>query len=200
MQVSVSTDNNFKAWQGFDLFPRNDQNVKAEAVPKVYRLLRSTTLNDFRKMIADDLGVDADLVRPWSVVGRQNATIRPDTPLDANSPTIEEALIKVQNKAPFRLWIEILDRNAEGKAELVDRVTSTSGQAAAKPVLLFLKHFDTDKQTLTGTGHVYISSTGKVADMIPQILESMSWPFGTELRFWEVSIRLLYTYFAKTHM
>lgn len=188
MQVSVSTDNNFKAWQGFDLFPRNDQNVPTEAVPKVHRLLRSTTLTDFRKMIADDLNVDAELVRPWSVVGRQNATIRPDTPLDTNSPTIEEALIKVQNKAPFRLWIEILTRNADGKPEQVERVISSPGQQAARPVLLFLKHFDTDKQTLTGSGHVYVSSTGKVSDMISQILENMGWPTGTDLRFWEVSM------------
>jgi len=188
MNVSVSTDNNFKAWQGFDLFPRNDQNVKPEAVPKVHRLLRSTTLDNFRQMMADDLKVDADLVRLWSVVGRQNATIRPDTPLDPSSPTIEEALIKVQSKAPFRLWIEILGRNVDGRPELVDRVVSSPGQPASRPVLLFLKHFDTDKQTLTGSGHVYVSSAGKVSDMIPQILESMSWPAGTELKFWEVSV------------
>lgn len=187
MQVSVSTDDHFKAWQGFDLFPRGDQNVAPEAVPKVYRLLRSTSLADFRKMIAEDLKVDADLIRPWSVVGRQNATIRPDTPLDPNSPTIEEALIKGQNKAPFRLWIEILDRNASGKAELVERVAASPGQPPARPTLLFLKHFDTEKQSLTGIGHIYVSSAGKVSDMIPQILEIMKWPTGTELRFWEVS-------------
>jgi len=199
MQVSVSTDNNFKAWQGFDLFPRNDQNVKAEAVPKVYRLLRSTTLTNFRKMIAEDLKIDADLVRPWSVVGRQNATIRPDTPLDPHSPTIEEALIKVQNKAPFRLWIEVLERSAEGKPEVVDRVVSVPGQAASKPILLFLKHFDTDKQSLTGSGHVYVSSGGRVSDMISQILESMSWPAGTELRFWEVRITTPSPYLINSH-
>lgn len=186
MQVVVSTDKNFLAWQGFDLFPR-DLNSAPEATPKAYRILRSTTLDDFKKLVAGDIGVDADLLRPWSVVGRQNNTIRPDTPLDPNSPTMEDALVKVQNKTPFRVWIETVSRSPEGKPEFVDRVAPSIGQNPSKPILLFLKHFNTEKQTLTGAGHIYVGSGGRVSDMVPEVLERMGWPANTELKLWEVS-------------
>lgn len=191
MQVVVCTDKNFNAWEGFDLFPR-DQNAKPEAAPKVHRLLRATTPTDFKQLVADDLGLEADLIRPWSVVARQNATIRPDTPLDANSPTIEDALVKVQNKPPFRVWIETVKRKADGTPAWSDNLINTGIGAPARPILLFLKHFDTEQQSLTGIGHVYANRQGKISDIVPEVLELMNWPAGTELRMWEVSHDLLF--------
>jgi len=51
--------------------------------------------------------------------------------------------------------------------------------------MVFLKHFDTSKQTLCGIGKVYIPKTSKVADLVPLINERMRWPPGTPLKLFE---------------
>jgi ubiquitin carboxyl-terminal hydrolase 7 len=51
--------------------------------------------------------------------------------------------------------------------------------------MIFLKHFDTSKQTLCGVGKVYIQKMSKVADLVPLINERMRWTPGTPLRLYE---------------
>jgi ubiquitin carboxyl-terminal hydrolase 7 len=51
--------------------------------------------------------------------------------------------------------------------------------------MIFLKHFDTSKQTLTGAGKVYMARTAKVADLVPVINEKMRWTPGTPLKLYE---------------
>ncbi len=51
--------------------------------------------------------------------------------------------------------------------------------------MVFLKHFDTWKQTLCGVGKVYIQRMAKVADLVPLINERMCWIPGTPLRLYE---------------
>lgn len=52
--------------------------------------------------------------------------------------------------------------------------------------MVFLKHFDTSKQTLYGVGKVYVSRNNKVQDLHPMINERMRWTPGTPLRLYEV--------------
>jgi ubiquitin carboxyl-terminal hydrolase 7 len=51
--------------------------------------------------------------------------------------------------------------------------------------MVFLKHFDTSKQTLYGVGKVYMSRTSKVGDLVPVINERMRWTPGTPLKLYE---------------
>jgi ubiquitin carboxyl-terminal hydrolase 7 len=53
--------------------------------------------------------------------------------------------------------------------------------------MIFLKHFDTSKQTLYGLGKVYVLRNAKVGDLIPGINERMRWTPGTPLKLFEVS-------------
>jgi len=57
-------------------------------------------------------------------------------------------------------------------------------------IMVFLKHFDTSKQTLYGVGKVYMSRTSKVGDLVPVINERMRWTPGTPLKLYEVSNNL----------
>lgn len=57
----------------------------------------------------------------------------------------------------------------------------------AQTIMIFLKHFDTSKQTLTGIGKVYVSRLSKVADLVPIINERMRWTPGTPVKLYEVS-------------
>lgn len=189
MQVLVGTDDQFKAYQGFDLFPLpGQQNLPPAASPKVYRLLKKTTIAEFKEIVSPDFGVDADLIRPWGLVGRQNGTTRPDQPIDVANATLEDAFLKLQAKAPFRIWLETTRRNARGEPAWIDRDALFPGPNPSKPILLFLKQFDPEKQTLKGFGHVYIGKHSKVAELGPIILERTGWPEGVALRLFEVRI------------
>jgi ubiquitin carboxyl-terminal hydrolase 7 len=52
--------------------------------------------------------------------------------------------------------------------------------------MVFLKHFDTSKQTLLGAGKAYVPRNSKVGDLCPVINERMRWPAGTPLKLYEV--------------
>lgn len=58
-------------------------------------------------------------------------------------------------------------------------------------IIIFLKHFDTAKQTLCGIGKAVVSRNSKVADLIPTINERMRWPPGTPMKLYEVMNALL---------
>jgi ubiquitin carboxyl-terminal hydrolase 7 len=52
--------------------------------------------------------------------------------------------------------------------------------------MIFLKHFDTVKQTLFGIGKEYVSRNSKVQDLHSLINERMRWAPGTPLKLFEV--------------
>lgn len=52
--------------------------------------------------------------------------------------------------------------------------------------MVFMKHFDTSKQTLTGAGKTYMLRTSKVGDLVTIINERMRWPAGTPVKLYEV--------------
>lgn len=174
---------NFQSHQGFDLASW-DGSTDDPAVPKIYRILRSTPISDFTRMIAEDNGVDADLVRLWAMVNRQNRTIRPDAAIASSSMTIEEAANKYGTRQTnmFRLWAEQTERRDDGTPNFTE--PSAPG-TASKPLLIFFKHFDTESQSLKGVKHLYINSQSKVQDMGEPILKMMGWPAGTSLRMYE---------------
>ena len=55
--------------------------------------------------------------------------------------------------------------------------------------MIFLKHFDTSKQTLYGVGKVYVPRGSKVGDLTPLINERMRWTPGTPLKLFEVRVQ-----------
>jgi hypothetical protein len=57
----------------------------------------------------------------------------------------------------------------------------------AQSIMIFLKHFDTSKQTLYGAGKTYMLRNSKVGDLAPIINERMRWTPGTSLKLYEVT-------------
>ena len=53
--------------------------------------------------------------------------------------------------------------------------------------MIFLKHFDTLKQSLYGVGRVYMAKASRVGDLVPVINERMRWTHSTLLKLYEVS-------------
>jgi ubiquitin carboxyl-terminal hydrolase 7 len=186
MNVLVASEANFKAYRGTDLIPWTLEDIHDPATPSHHRLLRSTTVADFTTYIAQQLGVDRDLTRPWIMVNRQNGTVRPDHPLMWTDMTLQEASDKFSTRtAHFRVFMEETNRDADGQPvwlneEAVPAAPTAVGSApqSHKPIIVFLKHFDVDQQSLQGVGHIYMNQMDKVQDLATPILEMMGWEAG----------------------
>jgi ubiquitin carboxyl-terminal hydrolase 7 len=188
MEIQAATEENFRAHQAFDIVQFKGE-TNLPSVPRSYRVLRSMRLGEFMENIAKDLQLDHDFLRPWAMVNRQNATVRPDQPMSYYDMSVEEASIKYGTKsANFRIWIEKCpEKDAQGKAVWGDAQSDPHAPANTRPILLFLKYFDVEAQMLRGIGHFYASPQDKVSDIAPQILKLMDWPAGTSFKMFEVS-------------
>lgn len=80
------------------------------------------------------------------------------------------------------MWAESAAKSADGKVAWPEAVQNNSGNI---PILVFLKYFDVQKQTLSGVGHIYVKKNDKVADATPQICKLMQWDPSTPLLLFE---------------
>jgi ubiquitin carboxyl-terminal hydrolase 7 len=184
MVVRVITETSFKAHQGTDLttFDRDPECNPAAA--KHYRLLKSATVQELIYKIAADTKQEANNVRLWLMVCRQNKTVRPDQPLMDMNITIEDAMMKLTARNEIRVWAEIAEEFEDGKPLWPDMKPQPSGNSF---ILIFLKHFNAQSQKLRGVGHVYVRELEKVSELAGPILKLMGWPINTSLSFYEVS-------------
>ncbi|KAL8997736.1 MAG: hypothetical protein Q9169_003065 [Polycauliona sp. 2 TL-2023] len=172
LPISVVTEDAFKAFQGFDL-TNWDSDPNALAAPQTYRVLRASTVGDFARTVAESLRIPAEQIRLWVMVNRQNKTVRPDQPLSDMDMTISQAhsLHSTRDK-PFRLWVETATSLVDGRPPWPN-VNPAPG--TFPPVLILLKYFDVEEQTLHGAGHIYMKKTSKVAELVPAIQQLMGW-------------------------
>jgi ubiquitin carboxyl-terminal hydrolase 7 len=188
MEVQVASDVNFKVYQGFDVVPWKGD-AEDPATPKVFRILKTTTIAELCDMVAEDLGVEPDSIRPWAMVNRQNGTVRPDQVITFPDMSVEEASGKFGTKsAQFRLWIEKAEKREEDGAPMFgEQLVDVKGQPSNqnRPLMLFLKHFDAKTQSLFGVGNFYAANQDRVCDIGPQILKVMGWPAGTNFKLSE---------------
>ncbi|KAL9592959.1 MAG: hypothetical protein Q9179_006218 [Wetmoreana sp. 5 TL-2023] len=177
LSISVVTERDFKAYQGFDLIDWGADST-APPAPQTYRVLRASTVADFTKIVAESMQLPAEQVRLWVMVNRQNKTIRPDQPLPDLTMTVNEAYARYSNRdKPFRFWAESTTNLADGKPQWPN-INPSPG--ISPPILIFIKYFNAEDQTLRGIGHIYMKRTSKVAEMIPSIQQLMGWSPGKD--------------------
>lgn len=194
MMAKVITDDTFRHYGATDLCTFDSNQEPDEASPRSYRVRRAMTMEEFTNQVADDLGQDPRKVRLWLMVNRQNKTIRPDQPIMDLRPTVEEIYSRsaAHRDTSLRVWAEVADQlNSNGEPIWPSYQSQANGVVVKNDtILLFLKHFDADAQSLRGVGHVYIGKEKKVEDLVPQILEKMGWgdklPAEEKLLLWEV--------------
>lgn len=150
-------------------------------------------MQDLVNEIAADLEQDPRRIRPWIMVNRQNRTIRPDQPVMDLRPTVEETYSRAaaHRDQALRLWVEVAEEvNSEGAAVWPTYPGLPNGVVVKNDlILLFLKWFDVEGQTLRGVGHVYISKEKKVEELIPTIMKRMGWEklaSDEKIQLWEV--------------
>jgi ubiquitin carboxyl-terminal hydrolase 7 len=193
MFVKVITDATFRNYGGTDLAGFDGDHTSDPSAPFTYRLRRAMTVGEFIDFFAAETGQDAKRLRPWLMVNRQNKTVRPDQPIMDLDPTLEEVSTKAATRDSYlRFWVEQAeDVDEEGNAVWPSYARQPNGAPTkSDTILLLLKHFDADEQTLRGAGHVYISKDKKVEELVPLILQKMGWEGKLapeeKLLLWEV--------------
>lgn len=155
---------------------------------------KQATIEELVETIATDLNEDPKKVRLWIMVNRQNKTTRPDQPIMDTRPTIEETHARSAGSSrdmSLRVWTEVAEEvDAQGNAIWPTYQSNANGVVVKNDlILLFLKYFDQEKQTLQGVGHIYASKEKKVEDLTPIIAKKMGWgdkmPAGEQLFMWE---------------
>ncbi|RGP79512.1 ubiquitin thiolesterase [Fusarium longipes] len=193
MWAKVITDYSFQQFGGTDLCQFDANPESDPAAPKFYRVLRAMTMEDFVAQVAADMNEDPRRVRLWLMVNRQNKTIRPDQPIMDLRPTVDETYSRsaAHRDTSLRVWAEVAEEvNADGEPIWPSYQSQPNGVIVKNDtILLLLKHFDIDAQTLRGVGHVYISKEKKVEELLPMILKKMGWgeklPAEEKLLLWE---------------
>ena len=176
LTLGVVTEANFKAHQGFDLTSWDTDN-NTPSKPQIHRILKTSTVGELARTVAENQQVPPEHLRLWVMVNRQNKTIRPDQPLEDPNMTIEAAYVKHGSRdKSFRLWAEQASTFEDGKPAWPDMQSTNKNDP---PILVFLKYFDAEAQTLMGVGHIYIKKQSKVADISPMILQIMGWTRGS---------------------
>lgn len=195
--IKAVTPASFQAHNGFDLTSFDAASTQTTettpAAPKMYKVLRTATMEQVTEIIAKDLGHDPAKVRLWLMVGRQNKTIRPDQPIMDLRPTLDETYSRLatQREDALRLWVEVAEdavENGEAVWPTYQGPSPTGVIFKNDLILLFVKCFDAEAQSLRGLGHVYISREKKVDDLIPFILKKIGLeklPSDEKVLLWE---------------
>lgn len=179
MTVKVVTAEHFREHQGFDLAAFDDGIQPATDVP-AFRVLKNEPFVQFKARLAAQNGLPVGQVRLWAFVNRQNKTVRPDAVVpDDPTLTLEGVRERMTSRQhDLRLFLEVFDPASLAAAPL-------GGAPAADAMLIFLKHFDTSRQTLHGVSPMYVRDGMRVGDLVPTINELMRWPPTTQVKLFE---------------
>lgn len=190
LNARVVTEDTFKAHGGTDLTIFDQIHDVEPAAARSYRLLRKSTVYDLIDTVAKEINQDPKRMRMWLMVNRQNKTIRPDAPILVNEQTIEEVYMRMagSKSQELRLWAEVADEVNDDGEGVFTPYHSVQNSIVAKTdlILLFLKYFDVEEQTLSGIKHIWISKEKKVEDLVPEILNAMGWTEKVQLKLFEV--------------
>lgn len=190
--IRVITNDTFKAHGGTDLTVFDQSHDDNPAAARYYRWFKKSLLKDLITRIGEDTDTDPRRIRLWLMVNRQNKTTRPDTPITDNNLTVEETHQRMSGSkgVDLRLWAEVAEEvTADGQPIWPATAGQVNGSGPRPDaIVLFLKRFDSDRQTLNGVGHIYISKEKKVEDLVPVITNKIGLENSGEkirLSLWE---------------
>ncbi|CAG8478545.1 24164_t:CDS:10 [Cetraspora pellucida] len=180
LPIKVITPEIFESHQGFDLANIEDRQYPISEVQQ-FNVLKSETYRTFKTMVAKKIRIPVEQIRFWILVSRQNKTLRPDTPLTESflGMTMEEIHTKfAPRQLDLKLFLEVADKQINGETWFPTIVNDPH-------ILVFIKYFDTDRQSLKGFCYLYVRKFGKVGDIIPILCEKKHFPPGTSLNIYE---------------
>jgi ubiquitin carboxyl-terminal hydrolase 7 len=179
--VKVLRDVDIQAHQGLDLFDFQDPNQVATLL--TFRVRKEALWAELAEQVALQTNIPTEKFRLWTLVSRQNRTVRPDGPIhkydDSTLETIKQKLFSKWNDV--RLYMETAGSPLPDKDFLP---VGNDGIEAAN-IFVFIKYFDVEQQKLHYLGKLYLPRTGKVMDIHPRLCEMANLPTTSKIRVFE---------------
>ncbi|KAJ7732609.1 hypothetical protein DFH07DRAFT_990769, partial [Mycena maculata] len=172
LTAKVITDETFSRHEGFDLATFDEKNWSPFDLPS-FRVLKQETYSAFKSRVAQHFSYSENQFRLWVLVDRLNKTVRPDTPIPENEPTLTVEVIRNnmatrQNDLP--LYLDIIP-------------DPSKPDPPPQSIMIFLKHFNPSKQTLLGAGKAYMLRTSKFHCLLKEIKPGMIELMSTHVSF-----------------
>lgn len=180
LTTKIVTEDIFRAHQGFDLATFDDRMGRPTELP-AFRVLKNEPFVSFKARLAQHFDLPDQLIRLWVLVNRQNKTVRPDAVAPESDPSLTLEMVRdrmASRQQDLRLFLEVLDPQSLA-------MTHLDPAAPSQSILLFLKYFDTSRQSLLGVSRMYVPRQMKVGDLVPTINEMMRWPPTTQVKLYE---------------
>ncbi|KAJ3173620.1 hypothetical protein HDU88_002708 [Geranomyces variabilis] len=184
--IKVLRDEDTAQHHGFDMWNFDSANPAA-----TFKVAKADKFAKFRSHLTQQLGLSRDKFRLWTLNGRQNRTIRPDSIVgdDYDSLTIDEVLLRA--KSELRYYLEEVDapnllRLAANGVHNSDDDRTRMSPHDTRPTLIWLKFYDPVTQAMQFVGRISIDDREqKIGDIVPLLLERARLPPGTPLRLFE---------------
>ncbi|KAI8609294.1 putative ubiquitin-specific processing protease 21 [Chytriomyces sp. MP71] len=152
--VKYITDHDVAQHTGFDLCSIDDKTMTVSPV-RTLRIKKDETLSAFKKAVAEQFSLPSpDLVKVYSLVTRQNKTLRVDMEIAHDEKTLEQ--IKDGLKlGEFKFYVD-----------LTGLQQPLSG---GDHCLIFVKKYDNLTGKIGYAGKAYFPKSQKIADAIPEM-------------------------------
>ncbi|KAG8878853.1 hypothetical protein FRB98_005967 [Tulasnella sp. 332] len=181
LTAKIITDDSFSKHQGFDLAAFEDKTWPASELA-TFRVLKQELYSTFKGRVANHFNVPEQQIRLWVLVNRQNKTVRPDIFVPETEATLNVESVRnsmAARQSDLRLYLDIWEI-APNKP-----IGQPFADVAQNHIMIFLKYFDVQKQTLLGVCKVYMQRTARVGDLSSVICEKMRWAPQTPIKLYE---------------
>ncbi|XP_067426504.1 ubiquitin carboxyl-terminal hydrolase 7-like isoform X2 [Thunnus thynnus] len=172
MQVQMVTEDQFCGHQGNDMY--DEEKVKYT----VFKVLKSSTLQEFVQNLSQTMGFPQDQMRLWPMQARSNGTKRPamlDYEADCNKSMIDLS----DNENPWTIFLETVDPEMAASGATLPKFDKDHD------VMLFLKMYDPKTRSLNYCGHIYIPISCIIRDLLPVMCERAGFQQETSLILYE---------------
>ncbi|CAO0793297.1 unnamed protein product [Mucor circinelloides] len=179
VKVAVVTDESFQDYQGFNLAVFDDRYLEVSPHVQVFKAPKTEKISAFKQQLVDHYKLEPERFRLWSILYRQNKTVRVDqvlSPADERQ-TVEKmresTCVSTQTNGFTKLYLEIAEKNQPLPVLRNDQQ------------ILFIKYFDVKAQKIRGLGHIFVASNEKIGSILSTLVEKAGLPKNTSIQLFE---------------
>ncbi|RIB26136.1 hypothetical protein C2G38_2065723 [Gigaspora rosea] len=178
MQVWIVTEKIINNHKGIGLVNIDDTIHCPLSKIHKFKVLKKDTYSDFKKMISEKFKIPINLIRFWAFTYRPNIGIRiigihefiNDHFLDLTMKKIKNSMVHFRE---LRLYMEVMEM------PMIMQIS---------PIIIFLKYFNPETQSLENLGKLYVQDQNTVDSIFPTLYKrkqfSPNTPLDVYVEFW----------------
>ncbi|KAI8347676.1 hypothetical protein BD560DRAFT_493139 [Blakeslea trispora] len=179
VKVAIVTDESFTDYQGFSLAVFDDHYLEVSPHVDVFKTPKNDKVSALKQQLMDHYHFAPNQFRLWSILYRQNRTVRVDhllTPADERSTVEkmrEKTCVNTAANGFTKLYMEVAEKDKPLPTLKNDQM------------IVFVKYFDVKQQKLRGLGHIFVSLNEKVGAVLSVLVEKAGLPKSTSIQLYE---------------